>query len=587
MKLRRISAFYFIAAFWLLASALPLSAAEPSGGKESAVGTKLSVLKDDLLGYFTPVTGNVVSVRGNTVQIALDARAAAKPGMRLQVFKEGSGFVHPVTREQLGRIEIPVGAVEVSLFANGTATASALEGSPENFLGAKVKVPATKRKILFYQGDVDWYLGDAYYQLLLDSDRFELIDTGLKTNDLSNVLAEAKQKGAEAALVLSSQTAADLVSLTQKGFWVKDGKEFSQKNASVSVASVRELRMKAGMIGRGGEILVSYRLPFGSRRLTAGDLNGDGNPEIILIGGHDVRVYKPDTDLKMLWEFSIPKNDEVLWADVFDMKQNGRDVIALTLVRSSGDSAGSDALVSKTPFGRSVISCLYELQGNIVRQIWEGKGIFLRVLGNELISQEFDPRDGYSGPVSAMKYNGTTLVKDRAIALPQQVNIYDFQMLTAANGAKAVISWDDRGFLNLFDEKGIRIWSSREEFGMNIFTYKREGGSFMSERGNWAVKDRLLAKHSEVLAPKRKAFLGYVKGLGNAATEIRSYWWNGISLDERVFVEEINGEIFDYALSGDRIYVIARPMFGINFKNVLKGESPFGSLLYVFSTKGK
>jgi hypothetical protein len=90
-----------------------------------------------------------------------------------------------------------------------------------------------------------------------------------------------------------------------------------------------------------------------------------------------------------------------------------------------------------------------------------------------------------------------------------------------------------------------------------------------------------------VLAPKRKAFLSYVKGLGNSATEIRSFWWNGISLEERVFVEEMNGEIFDYAMSGDRIYVISRPMFGINFKNILKGENPFGSALFVFSTKGK
>ena len=586
MKLFRIPALSIIAALWLLGSVLPLSAAEQAAKQES-VETKLSVLKDDLLGYFTPVAGNIVSVQGNTVQIAVDAKTAVKPGMRLHSFKEGSGFVHPITREQLGRVEIPVGLVEVVSFANVTAAASILEGTPESFQGAKVKVPATKRKLLFSQGKVDWYLGNAYYQLLLDSQRFELIDTGLETDELPKLLAEAKQKGAEAAVVLSSRTTADQVSLTQKAYWAKDGKEFSERNASVSVASVRELRMASGMIGSGGEILVSYRLPFGSRRLTAGDLNGDGKPEIVLIGGHDVRVYKPDTDLKLLWEFSIPKNDEVLWADVVDLKQNGRDVIALTLVRSSGDSAGKDTIESKTPFGRGVTSYLYELQGDTIRQIWEGRDLYLRVLGSELITQEFDPRDGYSGPVMSMKYSGGTLVRDKNIPLPRNVNIYDFQVLTAANGAKAVIAWDDRGFLNLFNEKAIRIWSSREEFGADIFSYKRQGSTFMSERGNWTVKDRLLAKQSEVLAPKRKALLGAVRGLGSASTEIRSFWWNGISLEDRIFVESMNGEIFDYAMSGDRIYVIARPMFGINFKNVLKGENPFGSLLYVFSIKGK
>ncbi|HSW63059.1 MAG TPA: VCBS repeat-containing protein [Dissulfurispiraceae bacterium] len=586
MKFFRIPALFFIASLWLFWSVLPLFAAEQAAKKEP-VEAKLTVLKDDLLGYFIPVAGNVVSVQGNAVQIAVDAKTAVKPGMRLQSFKEGSGFVHPITREQLGRVEIPVGTVEVASFANGTVAASILEGTPESFQGAKVKVPATKRKILFSQGRVDWYLGNAYYQLLLDSQRFELIDTGLETDDLSKLLAEAKQKGAEAVVVLSSQTTADQISLTQKAYWAKDGKEFSGRSASVSVASVRELRMASGMIGSGGEILVSYRLPFGSRRLTAGDLNGDGKPEIVLIGGHDVRVYKPDTDLKLLWEFSIPKNDEVIWADVVDLKQNGRDIIALTLVRSGGDSAGKDTIESKTPFGLGVTSYLYELQGNTIRQIWEGRDLYLRVLGSELIAQEFDPRDGYSGPVLSMKYSGGTLVRDKTIPLPQNVNIYDFQILTAANGSKAVIAWDDRGFLNLFNEKGIRIWSGREEFGADIFSFKRQGGTFMSERGNWTVKDRLLAKQSEVLAPKRKALLSSVRGLGSASTEIRSFWWNGISLEDRIFVESMNGEIFDYAISGDRIYVIARPMFGINFKNVLKGENPFGSLLYVFSTKGK
>ena len=586
MKLSGISVIFFIAALWLLTGVLPVAAAEPVAPKEP-VETKLSVLKDDLLGYFAPVSGNVTSVDGNRVQIAFDAKSGGKSGMRLHVYTEGSGFVHPITKEQLGRVEIPVGTVEISSVAGSMATATILDGKPESFKGAKVKVPATKRRILFYQGGVDWYLGDAYYQMLLDSQRFELIDTGIESADAAKVIAEAKQKGAEAAIMLSSQTAADQISLSQNVYWVKDGKEFTRKDTSVSVSSVRELRMKAGIIGSGGEILLSYRLPFGSRRLTAGDLNGDGKQEIVLIGGNEVRVYKPDTDLKLLWEFSIPKNDDVLWADVIDLKQNGRDVIALTLIRSSGDSAGSDAIVSKTPYGRNVTSYLFELQGNTIRQIWEGRDLFLRALGNELITQEFTPREGYAGPVSVMKYNGTTLVKERTLSLPQKVNIYDFQILTASNGSKAVIAWDEQGFLNLYNEKGIRIWASREELGANMFTFKREGGTFMSERGNWTVKDRLLAKQSEVLAPKRKAFLSYVKGLGNSATEIRSFWWNGISLEERVFVEEMNGEIFDYAMSGDRIYVISRPMFGINFKNILKGENPFGSALFVFSTKGK
>jgi hypothetical protein len=109
----------------------------------------------------------------------------------------------------------------------------------------------------------------------------------------------------------------------------------------------------------------------------------------------------------------------------------------------------------------------------------------------------------------------------------------------------------------------------------------------MIERGKWSAKSRLMARSAEVLAVKRKPLFSYVKGIGYSGSEIRSFWWNGISLEERVFVEDIGGEILDYYLAGDRMYAIAKPLFGIQWKNILKGTNPFGSLLYVFSTKGR
>jgi len=570
----------------LLVWSLSANAAEPATAKEP-VETRLAILKDQLLSYFAPATGKVTNVQGMTVQLATESGTVLKPGMRLQSFQEGVAFVHPVTKEQLGRVEMPVGSIEVVSVSGNTATATILDGKPEAFRDAKVKVPATKRKVLFYQGMMDWNLGDAYYQMLKDTDRFELFDTPLETDDLAKLTAEAQKKGAEALVVLSSEGKADEVAITQKVYWAKDGKQLFTNNTAVSVASIRELRQKAGIIGSGGEVLLAYRLPFASRRLTAGDLEGDGNQEIVLVGGNSVRVYKPDVDLKLLWEFDIPKNDDTLWIDTIDMQGKGRDMIAITVIRTSGNTAGSDAIVSNIPFGRGVISQLYELQGNTVRPVWTGQNMFIRALGGELIAQEFDPRDGYTGPVMVMKWNGTTLVKSREIALPKDVNIYDFQILTAASGTKAIIAWDENGFVNLYNEKGIRIWVSKEDFGVTLYSFKREGGSFMSERGKWTVKDRLLGRYAEVLAPKRKPLLSYAKGLGNSATEIKSFWWNGVSLEERVFIEEMGGDIIDYALSGDRLYVIGKPLFGFDFKNLMRGESPFGSMLYVFSIKGR
>ncbi|MBI3592328.1 MAG: hypothetical protein HY099_02420, partial [Nitrospirae bacterium] len=92
-----------------------------------------------------------------------------KAGMRLHVFKEGVSFIHPVTKEPLGKIEIPVGNIEITESNADNATGMITGGKPEDFVNAKLKIPGTKIKVLFYQGDVDWFLGDAYYQMLKET----------------------------------------------------------------------------------------------------------------------------------------------------------------------------------------------------------------------------------------------------------------------------------------------------------------------------------------------------------------------------------------------------------------------------------
>jgi hypothetical protein len=167
------------------------------------------------------------------------------------------------------------------------------------------------------------------------------------------------------------------------------------------------------------------------------------------------------------------------------------------------------------------------------------------------------------------------------------LNIFDFQILTASNGTRAFISWDEDGFLQLFNEKGVRLWMSRQDYGGATEKFKLDAPTIMLESGKWSVKSRIVSRYSEVLAVKRKPLFSYVKGIGYSGSEIRSFWWNGINLEERIFVEEVSGELLDFYLAGDRIYAIAKPLLGVNWKNILKGENPFGSTLYVFSTKGR
>ena len=552
--------------------ALSLSyAAEKSGPAVSPLASSLNTLKEEILSYFIPVSGNISTVEGQTVSLDKGSSASIRSGMRISVFKEGDSFIHPVTKEPLGKMELPVGNIEIVSTDLASANGTIISGKPASFQGAKIKIPERKLRVLFYQGNLDWYLGDAYYRSLLDSGRFELVDTGLQTATVTEIIAEAKAKGAEVAVVLNSEEMKDSVEVTQKLYWVSDGKQFSDTKTSIHVASVKQLKFSAGLFApREGEALLTYKLPFGARRIAVGDFDGDGNPDIVLASGDNVSIYKPDLDLKLLWVVDVPSADDVLWIDTLDVKKNGKDMLLVTTIQKG-----------------NVNSYIYELQGNAFKMVWKAEDMFIRKVENSIISQGFSKGEGFDGKMYTINYANGRFVKGDEFRMPKGIVIFDFQYVYSPDGRRAFFAWDETGYLNLYNDKGIRTWASREDFGGFADSYKKESQIIMIDKGSWSIKDRLVANNAEVLAPKRKSMISFARSVGYSGSEIRSFWWNGITVEEKGFLEEISGNILDYAVVGDRILVLVKPYLLGQAKSILKGQNPTGMKLYVFSTKGR
>jgi hypothetical protein len=219
--------------------------------------------------------------------------------------------------------------------------------------------------------------------------------------------------------------------------------------------------------------------------------------------------------------------------------------------------------------------------------LWKAEDIFVRNLDSRLIGQGYSKREGFEESVFYLVYADNTYKKAENLKLPKDVNIYDFQYIYSPDGRQAILAWDEDSRLNLYNEKGIKVWISNDDFGGFSSTFKKDSAMMIIEKGNWSIKDRLLSKNFELFAPKRKPLLGIARGLGYKGSEIISFWWNGNTIEERVFIEEFNEEILDYAILGDRMLVLAKPFLGLQAWKILKGENPLSSKLYIFSTKGR
>ena len=525
-------------------------------------------LKDSTLKFFRPVTGKITSMEGNKAEMDIGRKNEIMPGMRLNVLSEKEPFIHPVTGEMLGRVESMTGKVEVKDVREETSTGVIVEGNAK--AGDKVRISGTKVKVLFCQDKkIDWYLADEYYRKLKETGRIEMIDTALETSDETLAINEARRLGAEIALLLTSKEADKGTQVMQKLLWVSDGSKFFEADVKVDVAFAKDLKFGGEFFTpHEGEAILMYNLPFGARFVTTGDFDGAGKQEIMLSTGRDARAYLPAVDLQLLWEVKGTAADDHLWIDAIDLNRNGKDEIVITLMRNE-----------------EVFSCIYELEGSEFKKLWEGK-YFVRKIGTELIAQGYSVSDGFTGDVVSIVWDGEYKTGEK-IRLPKGVNIYDFAFIEGADKEKLVFSYDEKGFLNLHDGKGIRVWRSSADTGGFLTAFKKKSTNQFIGSGEWAVKDRLIPRNREVLVVQRVPLAEMAKGIGFTSSRLKNYWWNGFSMDEGVLVNDIKGTLLDYALAGDKMIALTSPFLGIKFENILKGENPLGATLYIYSVKGR
>lgn len=549
----------------------------------------INQLREETLSYFKPLKGKVVSVKGNVITSDLGAQSGIKKGMRVTIFKEGTPFLHPITKEPMGRVETPGGKAEVKNVSSDGSTLEILKGNARE--GDILRVSEMKARVLFYQDrNVDWNLGEAYYQALKESGRLELMDTSLDSANDAQIIAEAKRLNAEAVLILTAKESEKEMLLRQRILWTEDSAGLDDREVRVDMAIVKELSAARNMLGplaSAGDVLLFFDLPFSASLLASGDLDGDGNKELIIGSGRELRVYSLGASLVPLYEHKGPGGDDYLWIDTMDVNGDGKDEIIVTAIRGRQVDTSSDTINPTIKDEGKVVSSIYERKGSEFSLLWKGN-VFLRALPPlGLIGQHYDEAEGFGGPVFKMNHASGSFAKGDVVKLPLGVNIYDFTYLAGPDGARYTLAYDNSGYLNLYNNEGLRVWQSKEGYQGFRNTFKKSAPTVMVGRGEWSVKDRLFIRSRESFVVKRIPLANMARGLGYKGSQIKTVWWTGLSMEENVLIDGISGGVMDCTFIQDKLIVLSKPLFGLKPKNILKGESPMGSMLYIYSLKGR
>lgn len=550
----------------------------------------MNKMRDETVSYFKPIAGKVTKVEDKKVFVDLGTKDAVKEGMRFSISREGVTFVHPVTKESLGKLESPVGKIEIKEANSDSSTGIVITGEAKE--GDKVRISEKRVNMLFCQSEgIDWDIADSYFRSLKETDRFDLLETGLGTDDPQEAIKEAKRLNAEVVLLLTSKTIESVMFVTQRLFWVSDGVGFATMDAKIDAAYAKEMKFGDEFFAvHKGEPFFEVDLPPGARFLAAGDVDGDNRQEMLVSTGTDVRIHIPGGELQpALGGIYIRggKLEDHIWIDTIDLNRNGRDEIIITSMSRSSETEdvyrnGKDEVTLSTVRSGGVVSYIYELQGTEFVILYKGN-FFLRKVGEQLLAQAYSKDEGFAGPVVTMIWE-EGYKKGNSIDLPKGVNLYDFVYIDDPQTGRLIFAYDEDGFLNLYD-KDMRLWRSKTYTGGFFTRFKKSSPALSINQGEWSVKDRLFLKNKEVFAIRRIPLFEMARGIGYKKSQIRNFWWNGLSMEEGVLIDNIKGSVLDYAVAGDNIFVLVSPTFGFGIKpeNILKGKNPMGSKLYIYS----
>jgi hypothetical protein len=563
-----------------LMAIVPVSAYAVSDDSNHAV-------RDAVLSYFHPVNGVVADVVDGGVSITLENGDRLRKGERLSVFRSGLPFYHPITNDMIGHTEDLIGRIEVKgkTEEQGRYLCTILNGDLKT--GDIVRVTSSPIKLAFFQDQqAEWSLTERFYGSLKESQRFDIIETYTENFEEENLSELSRGLGAEAVLVLSTPLENGTRKLRVRLLWTEDAHMFAEIEESVGAEVVSSVRSEENLL----DINLTDNEPWGNYLLedgelfAFGDVVGNGERELVVSDGNNLRVYSMRDAPQEIWFLKGGAEERHLSIDVLDLNDNGRSEIFVTSLINGGRTMNSFVLEYDSVSG--------------YRRVWDRAPYFFRVMDDALLMQKFTSFGLFTGPVYKGGWENGDYKPVSPLKLPDDVNIYGFAYINREKKVDAgLVSFDDDGYLHLYNN-GQPVWKSTDSYGKFEISLTRNKRAMFDNTDDLDesspgrdsmetfVRGRLITvktrRGEEIIVVKRVPLLKNMPGLGTGKTEIHSLLWAGGVMDEELLIQGISGPATDYLVDDNELFFIVRTSMVGFVKEAIGGDFLRGSRLYYY-----
>lgn len=304
---------------------------------------------------------------------------------------------------------------------------------------------------------------------------------------------------------------------------------------------------------------MSQQLPTEFKGMDVGDVNNDGQNEVVVIDDHNVYIYqKTANELKLVEKISGKAHNQYISVDVADINKNGVSEIIVTSLNNN-----------------TLESFVLEFKDGKYVNIASGIRWFLRVIdtpsGPLLLGQDFGMGKPFDTPIYEIVWRNGKYVSDQKMKIPAGLSIYGLTMANVGTGGgEKVIALDELDYLCIFEKttKDLTriftlgfsgnddlIWRSDGNYGGSNTLIGNIDKKKPQENENSAyVNLRILTFDTNNDGKKEVIIVKNISSTGRlfkhmnlfTSSEIYNLEWDGLGLIENWRTKKINGYVADY-----------------------------------------